>query len=147
MENPEVQKQVREATKENLGVEFALQSDKVKEDMKHNNLEKWGYEYTLQVPEIREKGKLTSIEHWGTDHWTKSEEGRKRLRDIGLENSYENKKKFKPNFKKNSWGIQPDAVTVATPFRLRVIFKTSSINLLPHPFFSYSGLIQKQGIK
>ena len=94
-QNPEVLEKMKKTCKERLGVEYALQSQLVKEKLKSTNLEKYGCEWSLQNKNIRNKGKKTSLEKYGADHWTKTNEGRRKLRNLGIKN-------FQPDIKKEA---------------------------------------------
>lgn len=86
MKDPNIVKKVTEKR--------SLKQEEINEKTKKTNLEKRGYEYSLQDPKVREKGKESSIIKRGVDHWTKSEEGRKYLRDVGLEKYCKNRERI-----------------------------------------------------
>ena len=50
---------------EKYGVEYAVQSETVKEKIKQTNLDRYGTEYALQNELVKEKMKLTKLEKYG----------------------------------------------------------------------------------
>ena len=63
---------------EKYGVEYASQSQEIKEKIIETNFKKYGVKYASQLPEIKEKQKITCLEKYGVETFFKAN----KLKDI-----------------------------------------------------------------
>lgn len=85
MRNPEVIIKFMKTMNKNHGVDFPLQSQIILNNCQLTNLIRYGSICTLMNSEVDKKSKNTNLKKWGVEHWTKSEDGKLFLREIGLE--------------------------------------------------------------
>ena len=71
----------KETVMEKYGVEYAAQSEVIKEKSRKTNLERYGVENTLLVEEFREKIKQTNLKKFGTEYALGAKEIREKIAD------------------------------------------------------------------
>ena len=67
------------------GVEHVAQVEEIKEKMKQTNLEKYGVEYSTQSSIVKEKTKQTCLKKYGVEHAAQAEEIKEKTKQTNLE--------------------------------------------------------------
>ena len=71
----------KETVMEKYGVEYAAQSEVIKEKSRKTNLERYGVENTFAVEEFKEKSKKTNLKKFGTEYALGAKEIREKIAD------------------------------------------------------------------
>ena len=82
---------MKQTNLDRYGVEYASQSDEVKEKVKQTNIKKYGVEYPSQSGEIKEKMKQTNLDRYGVENPSQSSDIKKKkvqtcIGNYGVEN-------------------------------------------------------------
>ena len=80
-----IKDKVKEQNLEKYGVENVFQSEEVKDKIKQTNLEKYGVEHPLQNAEIINKIKQTNLEKYGVEHPLQSQDIKDKIKSTCLE--------------------------------------------------------------
>ena len=95
----EIKKQIRQTNLKKFGCEYPSQSEEVKEKYIITLLKHYNVKNASQIEEIKEKKKLTSIKNYGYDSWTKTPQGKRKLRENMIQlimSNYKDGSKFLP---------------------------------------------------
>ena len=75
---------MKKTTFEKYGVEYANQSEVVKDKIRQTNLEKYGFEYGLQSEVVKEKTKQTNLKKYGFENPLQREEIKEKSKNTCL---------------------------------------------------------------
>ena len=82
-----VKNKIKQTNIERYGVENVYQSNIIKEQIKQTNLERYGVEYPAQNKEIQNKQRITNLERYGVEYFDKEKVKQAFLDKYGVENS------------------------------------------------------------
>lgn len=97
MQTPKIKNKIKQTCLKKYGTENPMQSDIVKEKLKQSNLKKYGVVCTLQEKNTKEKRKQTMLKKYGTEHALKNKTLKNKaeqtcLKNNGVENPFQSAK-------------------------------------------------------
>jgi hypothetical protein len=81
-----IKNKVKATNLKNLGVEYPTQSQTVKNKSKETNYKKYGVEYASQSQTVKNKAKATNLKNLGVEYPTQSEEVKNKVKATNLKN-------------------------------------------------------------